>query len=401
MWIWMSRLEPGHYVVGGPAEIRIYGRAEVFGAEVVETSFRVPANRQSPVSILDGYAEVSGALYIVSIDEDPIPREWRDLASRISPGEKILIIGDVDTGKSGLTLFLANYLVGLGVETGVIDTDLGQSDIGPPGTIGYAHIDRQYTSYMDIGLTDAYFVGDITPTGHLLQVVVGVLSLMRGAEVEDLIINTCGYIRGGAARALKRGLAEAVDPDKVVIIQEAGEARHLVDDLADYRPAVMERPKAIKPKRVAERQSYRRIYLDRFLSGGREVRRGLGDVEIHNTVLGRICYKAYRDTIFGAYWDGETIYIAYKGDRGVIPEVMPQTRARPRYIDLDRLGGLLLGLYRGERFAGLGLLRSLDPLDDSITIYTPVEDFDRIVFGYLILDSEYRVAARLRPGFLG
>jgi len=289
----------------------------------------------------------------------------------------------------------------MGIETGIIDTDLGQSDIGPPGTIGYAHIDRQYTSYMDIGLTDAYFIGDITPTGHLLQVVVGVLSLARKADVEDLIINTCGYIRGGAARALKRGLVDALEPDKVVIIQEEGEANHLVEDLADYGPTVIRRARSIKPKRIVERQSYRKISLDRFLSGGREVRKGLGDLEIQNTVIGRMCYKAYRDTVYGAYWDGETLYIAYRGDREVIGEAMPQTGARPRYIDLDRLGGLLLGLYSGDRFAGLGLLRSIDPLEESITIYTPVESFDRVVFGYLVLDNEYRVATRLRPGFLG
>ncbi|RLE68608.1 MAG: hypothetical protein DRJ43_05280, partial [Thermoprotei archaeon] len=64
-----------------------------------------------------------------------IPKEWEDLVSRIKPGDVIMLLGGVDVGKSGLFAFLANKLVSAGMRVGLIDADVGQSDIGPVGTI--------------------------------------------------------------------------------------------------------------------------------------------------------------------------------------------------------------------------------------------------------------------------
>src|SRR5918999_822328 len=47
-----------------------------------------------------------------------------------------MVIGEGDTGKTTLVTALANALVERGFRVAVLDADLGQSEIGPPTTIG-------------------------------------------------------------------------------------------------------------------------------------------------------------------------------------------------------------------------------------------------------------------------
>ena len=50
--------------------------------------------------------------------------------------KKIIIIGPSDTGKSTLTLFIANKLISMGFQPLIIDSDIGQGELAPPTCIG-------------------------------------------------------------------------------------------------------------------------------------------------------------------------------------------------------------------------------------------------------------------------
>lgn len=65
------------------------------------------------------------------------PDQWRAFIDEVLPQARLLIlVGAVDTGKTTLTTCLANRSLALGYKTAVVDADVGQSDIGPPTTVG-------------------------------------------------------------------------------------------------------------------------------------------------------------------------------------------------------------------------------------------------------------------------
>jgi len=399
-----EELGKGFYVVGGPAKLYVDGEGEVFGAEVNRDVLTIPSRRQAPLIVRSGVVYIEEARYVVDSpsEEYLIPSDWVRIASEIGEGDRILILGGVDTGKSGLTLYLANRLIARGLKVGIIDTDIGQSDVGPPGTIGYSSIDKQFYTYQDIPLNNAYFIGDITPAGHLLQLVTGVETLNRTGSDDVTIVNTCGYIHGGRARALKKGIAEVLDPTMIIFLDREGELTHLKHALSRYRQTTLEIPSAIKPKRMVERIDYRKLLIESYFENASIMSFRMENIYLDNTVLGEACYKVFRGTVYGLYWDGEYTYVPYTGDRKALENILDKVEGRKIFINLARLKGLLVGLYKGDRFLNIGMLESMDPIEGLINIYSKVDDrVDRVVFGYLIISPDGSRLARLRPGFLG
>ncbi len=134
------------------------------------------------------------------------------LISLISPDSVVLFLGATDVGKTTLIRQLHRQLGGE-----VIDADVGQSWLGPPTCISRgALLDDQ------LQLSSSYFVGDISPRGHFVQVLSGVAHCLRGAA-RPLLIDTDGYIAGEAARAYKSELIRLVRPQLLVLLQRAGE----------------------------------------------------------------------------------------------------------------------------------------------------------------------------------
>ena len=84
-----------------------------------------------------------------------------------------MVIGESDTGKTTLVTAIANTLRARRPGVAVIDADLGQSEIGPPTTIGLGRIRRRVGRLADADVVALYIVGVTSPARHLLRVVVG------------------------------------------------------------------------------------------------------------------------------------------------------------------------------------------------------------------------------------
>ncbi len=405
--VFTMKLSKGYYIIGGRASIKPSGSIEIFGGEVSGRTVEIPYARQAPVYIHEkAEVEIDGG-YIVQVNEDPIPIEWKASVEDYSPGDKAVIIGGVDVGKSGYTLFVANQLVKKGYTVGIIDTDIGQSDLGPPGTIGSSIVKEQYVNYHEIPLYNAYFIGDKMPSGHLLQIVVGTHKLVKEIEpkVDVLIVNTSGYIRGGVARALKRYIVEVVEPTEIYVFDREGETRHITDDLKAFNIKYLPIPKTLKPKRIWERREYRNYYLRKYIKEAGETKFKTSNLTFDQTILDKVCYRIYRGYIYGTYQDGErTFFVTYGSvPKEIVSEIFRGLEIKKyTYIDIKRLRGLLLGLYKEGIFLNIGLLLDYNPITREIKVLTKIDDEpDEIKFGYLIVDSEFNEVMRLRPGFLG
>jgi polynucleotide 5'-hydroxyl-kinase GRC3/NOL9 len=62
--------------------------------------------------------------------------DWESLYKELVRGKgAALIMGMTDTGKSTLLRYLIERLIAEGVEASLVDSDIGQSSLGLPGTV--------------------------------------------------------------------------------------------------------------------------------------------------------------------------------------------------------------------------------------------------------------------------
>ncbi|MFX0116214.1 MAG: Clp1/GlmU family protein, partial [Candidatus Hodarchaeota archaeon] len=165
-----------------------------------------------------------------------IPREWKEHANIIanSPsGQAILVVGAVDCGKSSFITYLANTLLQrFEGPVAVIDTDVGQSKIGPPGTIGLGLATKPFIGVEDIQIEAIHFIGDKSPRGNLLPIILGLNSLIQAARSvhpHAILVDTSGFVVGPAAAALKLAKVEIVAPQWIVGLQQNDEMQQFLN----------------------------------------------------------------------------------------------------------------------------------------------------------------------------
>ncbi len=413
----------------GPAKIDVEsGAVEIFGASFPENAEAVcPGGRQYPL-IPKSTSRVritlgSGASFKLVDSEELIPRDWVEAAKEMAenPGV-VIVLGDVNSGKSGFTLYAANTALGRGVErVGIVDSDIGQSDLGPPGTIGLGILERQTHNYLSIPLKDAYFIGDKTPAGHLLPMVLGTRRLVEKAlemRARLVIINTTGMVHGGVARALKKYKVEAVNPSLIIGLQRGSEIEHLLKMFEKfYRVVRLRTPPHVKVRGRAERAEFRAFRMGGYLLGAKPHVFDLKSVRLLNMsatecmecreVLKVLENLRLRPSLVTC--DGASVFVVFR--RRIDPEsfklLLNSLKLMFREVSIiyeERLKGLLVGLYDGDmRFLGIGRILDLD-FEHRILraackfVSGGPEDVKVIQTGYLIVDEYGREVERLRPG---
>ena len=156
-------------------------------------------------------------------DAYQVNQHWEKLASRIvKPQQVVLVIGSTDVGKTTFCRFLADSAVDRGLKTAFVDTDVGQSQIGPPTTIGMKSLAPESSPVQFNGIADyLYFVGGLSPRGHYLEMLTGTRLMVdraRKTEADFVIIDTTGYIHDAPAIILKQHKIALIRPDHVVCI---------------------------------------------------------------------------------------------------------------------------------------------------------------------------------------
>lgn len=161
-----------------------------------------------------------------------VNQHWEKLASRIvKPQQVVLVIGATDVGKSTFCRFLADSAVDRGLKTAFVDTDVGQSQIGPPTTIGMKSFHPQSSPVQFNSIADRlYFIGEVSPRGHSLEVLTGTRLMVdraRETEADFIVVDTSGYIHDAPAVTLKQQKIELVRPNHVVCIGRSSELQRI------------------------------------------------------------------------------------------------------------------------------------------------------------------------------
>ena len=184
-------------------------------------------------------------------------------------GGLVLALGGLDSGKSTFCRMAAEVATRLGRSVAYVDTDIAQSTIGPPTTIGLKYI----TSNEDLeperlARPDALsFVGAISPEHAKLSMILGALRVVEQARASGahlIVVDTTGFIDGLEGQTLKLAKVEALRPDMVVGFQRGGELEPILGAIRRAFPPEVEGitvDAAVLTTTVEERAAHRQARL--------------------------------------------------------------------------------------------------------------------------------------------
>ncbi|MEM2637341.1 MAG: Clp1/GlmU family protein, partial [Candidatus Korarchaeota archaeon] len=359
----------------------------------------------------DSQIELTDSEFVIK-EGDTIPKEWYSFAEQLRDDKVIMVIGAPDTGKSYFTAFLANMCLHKFAKVAIVNSDVGQSDIGPPTIIGLTVMDKPIQNLSQLSIYDAYFVGSITPTAHLLPMVIGTKKMVeKGLELAQIVIvNTTGMVYGGAARALKKYKIEAVQPDILVAIMRGKELSHILSTIRKPKPVILPSPvEAIMSRNREDRIMIRSLLYKKHFENARILTLDFREIPIfggffrtgkklEHDELEKISKKIETKVIYGEKAPDSLWLIT---EEYVPPKVVAQQLECQEQVILHTplsIQGLLLGIYANDRFQGLGILKNIDFVSGKIEILTPAKICEYIVLGHTILGQEYKEIAVLNPG---
>jgi polynucleotide 5'-hydroxyl-kinase GRC3/NOL9 len=277
-----------------------------------------------------------------------IPPAWERITLSALTGT-VLVLGAPDTGKSTFARHLYRCLCACHERVAFVDGDVGQATLGPPTTMTLALGCPGDDAFPPAGPRFRVFVGDVSPRGHMLPMLVGAHKLVQKARAEGvsvLVFDTTGLVDlayGGGA--LKQAKIELLAPSTVVGIQRGHELEHLL---------------------VPLRHSHRTRLIDLPVSWAAQRRE----------VTAR---RKHRATRFRLYFEGACeLDVAWQR-----LAVFPAPAFSPgRLVALEDDAGLALGL---------GIVVASDLVGGTVTLHTPLSSLvgvDALRLGDLALDLQ-------------
>jgi polynucleotide 5'-kinase involved in rRNA processing len=182
---------------------------------------------------------------------------WEGLLERCREGTS-LVVGPVNSGKTYLVRWLAGQLAAQSVKTAVVTTDVGQPLFGAPGAMWLSCEAPWHRP--DTG----WFVGDTTPVGNLVPMVVGAKALVEEARnrgAKAVLVDTTGLVHGPIGRLLKLHKAVVTGAQRVVVLHSDQTPAELAEPFRRAGLLVLELPVVAQvrqreqPERAAQRQT--------------------------------------------------------------------------------------------------------------------------------------------------
>lgn len=177
----------------------------------------------------------------------------------------VILLGETDSGKTTLARCLVESLVESPLPVALIDSDVGQSGIGLPGTISIK-VFRRDNDLADFGCERMTFLGFTNPA-KVIPLMVAMTRHMtaigrRRAGIG--VVDTTGLISGEFGKALKIAKIRAIRPAHVVAVQRGNELEHILSLVRDARIHRLQVSPAAKKRSAAARRAYRKRKLQEY-----------------------------------------------------------------------------------------------------------------------------------------
>lgn len=358
-------------MIKGPAKVVVKGACHVLGSDVSGQTVKVRAGKALPFEPsnrcrLQAWLGHGARLWWADPKQAGTSM-WYSLAQQVcalaaSKKTTVMLVGDTDTGKSTLAIYLANMAIRRGLVPTVIDGDIGQGDLAPPTAIGAAVLSKQVVDLRDVNTTNLFeFVGSISPIGFE-----GLIAKKLGSILDRIdpitnicIVNTDGYVKSGGLQ-YKAMIAEELQPDVVICLGE----NVLLLDRSKIRSSqiLLASSSSQAYKSRLERLSRR---LDQFL---RYVGNGSYIAKLSQVKLD------YMSKLFS-------------------PSDLFQTLIKQ--LEPENMTGMFVGLGSNGCVLGFGVIINISPGSGIIQIQTNFNSFDTIYLGNVRLSSDRIMEVRL------
>ena len=270
--------------------------------------------------------------------------EWESLFEEVIKQEgTAIILGATDSGKSTLIKYLIKRILSKNIKVSLVDSDVGQSSLGLPGTIAMKVFSNE-KDLEDFKFERMFFVGAINPATKIPQIINGTkrMSDICRERSDITLIDTSGLISGEVGMAFKLSKIRAINPEHVIAVQRHGELEHilgLIETLNIYR---IRTPEAAKLRSIATRTLYRKKKFNNY---------------------------------FGK--DGTAEFLLHTNEATFFYKDKPFS---PKGGEFKR--GTLIGLNHEEDTVALGIV--VEITDASVTFKSPIKSIskiNRVVFG--------------------
>lgn len=130
---------------------------------------------------------------------------------------KAMIIGATDSGKSTLARYLLERLLAAEVKACIVDSDVGQSSLGLPGTVSMKlFLNEQGRE--DFRYEKMSFIGTVNPAKNIASVINAAkrMSGICGTMADVTLHDTSGLISGDIGLSLKSAKSMLSNPGKLL-----------------------------------------------------------------------------------------------------------------------------------------------------------------------------------------
>ncbi len=370
------------YLAKGEIKVEIKsGSFELIGAIFKSGEINIPEGKQMPFICKEAGELVPSNEKFEKLDHNTIPENWYAIAERIAKEniKRVVILGEVDTGKSFFSIFLANRLTAMNKRTGIIDSDTGQSDIGAPGTIGFGIFDKHYFALPDVPVQKQYFIGNHSPGGLFTVFLAGIAKIAAYAEkhTDCFIVNTTGWTHGDGARCLKKAKLEIVDPDLAILMQRDSELEHLTAHMPDEKIVRLSVSRKATPTSQTVRKELREKISRRCFAGSRKIALPFSGFKFERVFLGsgKPLETKENEILYAEKlpaWEGHVIIFKEDTTPAKAGEIAASYRAR--YCRPSYLEKTFVGLADADGFAiAVGSVEKADFLKKELTVVTDLE----------------------------
>lgn len=333
----------------------------------------------------------------------------------------VVVVGNTDTGKTTFCMELVNAAAALGLKSALVDADIGQSDIGPPGTIGLALPTEPVERLSDLHIRRMYFAGATSPVGNMLPSVVGAKKMADEAREHGaslIVVDTTGLVRGIIARKLKTLKIDLLAPQHIVAIQRDREIEPLITAFSKVEKNVIHTlsvPPLVRQKSLELRAARRRLRYAKHFEGAESHVIRLDDVGCWGTWLNtgtplpwqrvRFLERVLKTRVLHAESVGRGFYIVV--DRAPEP---PEAA-----LIEEQLGTREISIVPGSTFTNayigladsrantmdVGIVQAIEFRQRYVSIITKLKSIApvRIIqFGLMRVKPDGTELAKLRPG---
>jgi polynucleotide 5'-hydroxyl-kinase GRC3/NOL9 len=352
-------------MIKGPAKVVVNGVCHILGSDVSGQTVNVRAGKALPFELSNRcrlHAQLGQGARMWWADPNQAGTlMWRALAQQVfalTADKKItvMLLGGIDTGKSTLTIYLANMAIRYGLVPCVIDGDIGQGDLAPPTAVGAAILSKQVVDLRDVSTTVFEFVGSITPSGSEGLIAKKLRSLLNTTSslANITIVNTDGYVSNGGEH-YKAIIAEELRPDAIILLGENG----LLFDIMETGPWQVMRARSSSQTYKSRLERFSRR-LDQFL---RHVGNGSCMAELSQL---------------------KVVYMGHSFSPSEVSLFQPPMML----FEQESMKSMFVGLGSKGRVIGFGIIINVTPGRGILHLQTDINSFDTIYLSNVRLSSD-------------